>query len=71
MKLAMSVKTPAYDDIWVPPDLQEFGDRHKIRNFADATYRNGYLDGFRAAREAIVSSMLQNARKRVGSPQLD
>ncbi len=41
---------PSYDEILVPADIQEFGDRHKIPEFANATYRNGYMDGFRADR---------------------
>jgi hypothetical protein len=38
-----------YSDISVPSDIQEFGERHGIPTFADVTYRNGYMDGYRAA----------------------
>ena len=31
-----------YDEISVPADIQEFGERHGIPTFAAATYRNGY-----------------------------
>ncbi len=34
-----------YDEIYVPSDIQEFGERHGIPNFGNATYRNGFLAG--------------------------
>lgn len=36
-----------YETISVPSDIQEFGERHGIPTFSDATYRNGFVDGFR------------------------
>ena len=38
-----------YEKIPIPPDIQEFGERHKIPEFANATYRNGYVDGYNDA----------------------
>jgi len=46
---------PAYDEIWVPSDIQEFGERHGIPTFADATYRNGYMAGAKEAADRIAS----------------
>lgn len=43
-----------YSDIYIPPDIQEYGQRHKIPEFANATYRAGYIDGFRAAQKAFL-----------------
>ena len=37
-----------YSDIFVPSDIQEFGERHNIPTFSDVTYRNGFMDGFRS-----------------------
>jgi len=47
----MAVEVPAYDEIHIPSDIQEFGERHGIPTFGAATYRNGFMDGFRAARK--------------------
>lgn len=44
--LAKAFPPIAYDDIHVPADIQEFGDRHSIPQFANATYRNGFMDGY-------------------------
>lgn len=35
----------AYDEIFVPSDIQEFGERHSIPTFGAATYRNGFMAG--------------------------
>lgn len=37
------------DEIDIPPDIQEFGIRHKIPEFSNATYRNGFMAGLREA----------------------
>lgn len=47
------VDPPAYDAIHIPPDIADFGARHKIEEFGNATYRNGYMDGYRAALRAL------------------
>lgn len=39
-----------------PSDVIEFGQRHKIENFAVATWQNGYRAGWRAAMEHMQKS---------------
>lgn len=35
----------------VPPDVQEFGERHKIPTFASATWAAGFVDCYRLMRD--------------------
>lgn len=35
----------------VPPDVQEFGERHKIPAFASATWAAGFIDCYRLMRD--------------------
>lgn len=49
------VKPVDYEKIDIPADIREFGERHKIPEFGNATYRNGYVDGYRFAVNCIAS----------------
>jgi len=41
----LRVRNPRFID--VPSDVEDFGVRHKIPRFAEATYVAGYIDGWR------------------------
>lgn len=43
-----------YDAIPVPSDIAEFGARHNIEQFGNATYRNGFMEGQRALFRALT-----------------
>ena len=52
--LADQLALPVLADSLMPPDIREFGERHKIPQFSRATYINGFIDGWRAAHRALT-----------------